>query len=153
MSLALLFLFFQVVVIVVDFVVDDFVVDFVDGNGDIHGCVIFLCWCQGIWGFINMLSGEIRTNITINVKEQAGNIILEITDEGPGIPEFANERIFERFYSLPRPETGQKSSGLGLNFAREVAQLHGGSLVLENLVLENGQSGARARLKLPINSA
>ena len=54
------------------------------------------------------------------------------------------ERVFERFFSLPRPDTGQKSTGLGLNFAQEVAKLHDGELVLENR-----QPGLCARLLLP----
>lgn len=70
--------------------------------------------------------------------------IIEVSDQGPGIPDYALERIFERFYSLPRPHNARKSSGLGLTFAREVAQLHRGSLTLENR-----QPGTCARLVLP----
>lgn len=55
---------------------------------------------------------------------------IEIEDAGPGIPDYARERVFERFYSLPRPDTGKKSSGLGLCFVKEVMQLHGGSVEL-----------------------
>lgn len=73
-------------------------------------------------------------------------VVLEIEDCGPGIPDYARERVFERFYSLPRPDTGKKSTGLGLCFVKEVTQLHGGSVELSNL--ESGQ-GARAMLILP----
>ncbi|MFO1486793.1 MAG: two-component system sensor histidine kinase CreC [Verrucomicrobiaceae bacterium] len=69
--------------------------------------------------------------------------VIEIEDRGPGIPDYARERVFERFYSLPRPDTGKKSTGLGLCFVKEVAQLHGGSVELANL--ENGP-GAKAML-------
>src|SRR5690606_10943665 len=51
---------------------------------------------------------------------------IEVTDQGGGIPDYAAGRVFERFYSLPRPGTGVRSSGLGLGFVREVAALHGG---------------------------
>jgi len=54
----------------------------------------------------------------------AGEILLRIRDYGPGIPAYAQDRLFERFYSLPRPATGNKSTGLGLAFVREVMQLH-----------------------------
>jgi two-component system sensor histidine kinase CreC len=69
---------------------------------------------------------------------------LRIDDAGPGIPGFALERVFERFYSLPRPEGG-RSSGIGLGFVREVATLHGGSVTLGN----RDEGGARAELRLP----
>ncbi|MGV3662566.1 MAG: two-component system sensor histidine kinase CreC [Prosthecobacter sp.] len=59
--------------------------------------------------------------------------VLEIEDTGPGIPDYARGRVFERFYSLPRPDTGKKSSGLGLCFVKEVTQLHGGSVELSDL--------------------
>src|SRR5262249_42100323 len=70
---------------------------------------------------------------------------LCIDDEGPGIPDFARARVFEKFFSLERPETGKKSTGLGLNFAKEVADLHGGSVDVNNLP----KGGFRARLILP----
>jgi two-component system sensor histidine kinase CreC len=69
---------------------------------------------------------------------------LCIDDEGPGIPEFARHRLFEKFFSLERPDTGKKSTGLGLNFAKEVAVLHGGTVHIDNLP----ERGLRARLVL-----
>jgi two-component system sensor histidine kinase CreC len=56
-----------------------------------------------------------------------GRIELAVRDRGAGVPDYARERIFERFYSLPRPDGGSRSSGLGLGFVAEVADLHGGS--------------------------
>jgi two-component system sensor histidine kinase CreC len=70
--------------------------------------------------------------------------LVSIEDEGPGIPEFARERVFERFYSLARPDTGRKSTGLGLNLVREIAMLHHGSVQLDN----RPQGGLRAQLTL-----
>jgi two-component system sensor histidine kinase CreC len=52
--------------------------------------------------------------------------------------------VTERFYSLPRPGTDRKSTGLGLSFVLEVAQLHGGAFRVAN---EPG--GVRAELVLP----
>jgi len=68
-----------------------------------------------------------------------------IRDSGPGIPEYALPRVFERFFSLPRPDTGKKSSGLGLAFVREVASLHHGTVTLEN----RADGGAVATFILP----
>jgi two-component system sensor histidine kinase CreC len=53
--------------------------------------------------------------------------------------------VFEKFFSLERPDTGRKSTGLGLNFVSEVASLHGGSVEVSNLP----EGGLRARLTLP----
>jgi two-component system sensor histidine kinase CreC len=63
----------------------------------------------------------------------------------PGIPGYAAERLFERFYSLPRPG-GSKSTGLGLPFVREVAALHGGTVSVRNAA----HGGCRAELRLPL---
>ncbi len=70
---------------------------------------------------------------------------IAITDHGPGIPDYAMERIFERFYSLARPG-GAKSTGLGLPFVREVALLHGGAVTVANLA----DGGVCARLYLQL---
>lgn len=77
--------------------------------------------------------------------DEAG-LLLEVTDRGAGIPDYATARVFERFYSLPRPRSGARSSGLGLGFVREVAALHGGSADLRNR--EGG--GAVASVRLPL---
>jgi len=82
--------------------------------------------------------------ITLDLHPQDNHAFIDITDQGPGVPDYVGERVFERFFSLPRPDTGQKSTGLGLNFAREVAELHDGKLVLENR-----NPGILARLILP----
>jgi two-component system sensor histidine kinase CreC len=83
--------------------------------------------------------------IRISSRLEANVLELSIQDEGPGIPSYATSRIFEKFFSLPRPDTGKKSTGLGLNFAHEVAALHQGSVRVENLE----QGGLLARLRLP----
>ncbi|MEX1168204.1 MAG: two-component system sensor histidine kinase CreC, partial [Hydrogenophaga sp.] len=69
-----------------------------------------------------------------------------IRDEGPGIPDYARERIFERFYSLPRGEGLEKSSGLGLCLVNEVSELHGGRVSVANAT---DPSGCLARWWLP----
>jgi two-component system, OmpR family, sensor histidine kinase CreC len=71
-------------------------------------------------------------------------VTVTVQDEGPGIPAYALERVFDRFYSLPRPHTGRKSTGLGLNFVREVAQLHGGQISIEC-----PGTGTTAHLRIP----
>jgi two-component system, OmpR family, sensor histidine kinase CreC len=82
-------------------------------------------------------------NITIS-GDATALVTICVQDEGPGIPAYALDRIFDRFYSLPRPHSGRKSTGLGLNFVREVAQLHGGQVGIE---CPGG--GTVARLRIP----
>jgi two-component system sensor histidine kinase CreC len=71
-------------------------------------------------------------------------IEVAVRDHGPGIPDYADERVFEKFYSLARPGTLRKSTGLGLPFVREIAALHGGRVTLRNAE----GSGALAVLSL-----
>ncbi len=84
--------------------------------------------------------------ITLALETTSGQHTLIVRDQGPGIPDYALPRVFERFYSLARPGTQRKSTGLGLPFVREVALLHGGEVVLVNLA----QGGVEARLALPV---
>jgi len=86
------------------------------------------------------------TAIELTASESEGNVRFVITDRGPGIPDYATARVFERFYSLSRPRSGERSSGLGLPFVREVASLHQGQALLRN----RDGGGAIAELSLPI---
>jgi len=83
--------------------------------------------------------------VTLRTKSEKGRMLFTVEDNGPGIPDFALSRVFERFYSLPRPGTGKKSTGLGLALVREIAHLHGGDVTL----LNRPEGGARAILWIP----
>jgi two-component system sensor histidine kinase CreC len=85
------------------------------------------------------------TALEVTAHEQHGFVEIRVCDRGPGIPDYARDRVFERFYSLPRPDGGHRSSGLGLCFVAQVADLHGGSATLEN----RPEGGACATLRLP----
>ncbi len=87
---------------------------------------------------------DIELRAVRDVRDAQG-ICIEVRDRGPGVPEFARERVFERFYSLPRPDGGSRSSGLGLPFVAQVAALHGGHAEL--LAREGGGSVARIVLR------
>ena len=86
-----------------------------------------------------------RIALRISSTEDAVQLLIE--DSGVGIPDYALEQIFDRFYSLPRPGAERKSSGLGLCFVREAVALHGGRLVVAN---RRGTNGVRAELVLPL---
>ena len=83
--------------------------------------------------------------IVVSLRVEGGDAVLAVRDQGPGVPEFALPKVFDRFYSLARPD-GQRSSGLGLCFVREVASLHQGTATLAN----DPAGGAIATLRLPL---
>ena len=72
------------------------------------------------------------STIALNADKNDEHTIITLTDQGSGIPDYALDRIFDRFYSLSRPSSSQRSSGLGLAFAKEIIDLHHGSITLEN---------------------
>ena len=90
---------------------------------------------------------EPQSEIMVRLFSIGREVTLTITNQGEPIPEYALERIFERFYSLPRPDSGRKSTGLGLSFVSEVAELHGGHVQLSNI----DDSAVQAELVMAIN--
>lgn len=86
-----------------------------------------------------------NSQIVINADFIDGKAHITVRDFGSGVPDYALAKIFEKFYSLRRPDSDRKSSGLGLAFVREIAQLHGGQAYLEN----HPDGGAVASLVLP----
>ncbi len=85
--------------------------------------------------------GELR----LRVQAVDGQLEWSVRDQGPGLPDYARERIFERFYSLPRGEAMDKGSGLGLCLVQQVNELHGGQLWVDNV---QPPPGCEARWRL-----
>ena len=83
--------------------------------------------------------------VTIEVIGRTRSCDVIVRDAGPGIPQFAEGKVFEKFYSLARPATKKKSTGLGLSFVKEIAELHRGRVTLKN----GAGGGAVATLSLP----
>lgn len=82
--------------------------------------------------------------VTVAVMVAEGRASVVVEDNGPGVPDYALSRVGERFYSLPRPDTGRKSTGLGLSIVGEIARLHGGKFRLTN----RADGGARAEFSV-----
>jgi len=77
--------------------------------------------------------------------ERVGNRVeIRLFNQAEPIPDYALPRLSERFYSLPRPDSGRKSTGLGLNFVEEVVQLHDGEFGIGNV-----EGGVEVVLRLP----
>ncbi|KTT23433.1 histidine kinase [Pseudacidovorax intermedius] len=84
--------------------------------------------------------------VRLSLRLQGRRGVIAVRDQGPGIPAYAQAQVFQKFYSLARPHSQKKSTGLGLAFVREIAALHGGAIALGNA--EGG--GALATLILPL---
>lgn len=96
---------------------------------------------------LNLLDNAIEfapegSRIEISLQTTDEQAEISIRDHGAGAPDYALPQIFDRFYSLPRPATGRKSTGLGLALVREVARLHGGEASFEN----HPEGGGLARI-------
>jgi two-component system sensor histidine kinase TctE len=95
-----------------------------------------------------VLVGELAANLVDNATRYGAHTVrvstrhwghkslLEITDDGPGIPENERSRIFERFYRIDNEST--EGSGLGLAIVHEIAQRHGASVEVTDGPEKNG---------------
>ena len=86
-----------------------------------------------------------KISIICGIKKKEAQLIIE--DEGPGFNEKNIDKIFNRFYSN-RPEKFGEHSGLGLNIVKNIAELHGGSVLASNQF--GNKKGARIEVLLPI---
>ena len=69
------------------------------------------------------------SEITVNLEQNAGHAVLEVADNGPGIPASERENVVRRLYRLDRSRH-TPGNGLGLSLVEGVVKLHGGSLTL-----------------------
>lgn len=70
------------------------------------------------------------SEVTVRIRSENGDAILEVIDNGSGIPEAELERVFDAFYRLPN--NTQVGSGLGLAIARGIAEQFKGTVTLRN---------------------
>lgn len=91
--------------------------------------------------------GTVR--VGLSVKGNQAEILVD--DDGPGIPDHALDRIFERFYT-DRPDHGfGQNSGLGLAISKQIVEAHGGTIRAENRVdSQQNRLGARFIVTLPL---
>jgi signal transduction histidine kinase len=97
----------------------------------------------------NLVTNAIRygKRAIVTVEDLGGEVVIRIRDAGPGIPADELEKVFEPYYRLEtaRSQDGG-GTGLGLSIARNIAELHGGTLILQN----HPAGGLEAILTLPI---
>ena len=69
--------------------------------------------------------------VTVTVRRDGGDALLEVSDTGPGIPAADLERIFDRFYRAD-PARSRSGTGLGLALARSIVRVHGGTIRVDS---------------------
>jgi signal transduction histidine kinase len=114
----------------------------IDGNADeLHRMVL------------NLLDNAVRhtpagARIDLRLRPEGGQAVLEVADDGPGIPPHLREQIFDRFVrgDGPADTAVGAGSGLGLAIVRAVATSHGGTVE----VVESDAGGALFRIRLPM---
>jgi len=102
-----------------------------------------------VWVVVNLLSNSIRYSsqkgkITIEAKEENMFVIISVKDEGPGISEEEQKRIFEKYVKSKTDPA--KGTGLGLAIAKEFVEVQGGIIGVESIP----GSGSKFYFSLPI---
>jgi two-component system sensor histidine kinase KdpD len=97
---------------------------------------------------LNLLDNALKytppgSPISIQARVDDGTVLVEVADEGPGLPPGAEERVFEKFY---RGGHGQRGFGLGLPICKAIVTAHGGRIWAEN----RAPRGAAFRFALPL---
>ena len=88
----------------------------------------------------------LRLPIEMDAEYQDGQLLISVSDRGPGVPTESADRIFEKFYRGDDHKTG--GLGLGLSIARGFVEAHGGKLTAEN----RDGGGARFTISLPVRA-
>ncbi|MEI9996707.1 MAG: sensor histidine kinase KdpD [Rhizomicrobium sp.] len=86
------------------------------------------------------------TAVRISARPDKGRILLQVADEGPGLPGDARERIFDKFYRVHAGDSQRAGTGLGLAIARGFVEAMGGTITAGN---RDGGSGAIFTIALP----
>jgi len=89
------------------------------------------------------------TSVTVRVRRSGHDALVEVADDGPGIPPSLRDNIFDRFVRGDGDRSGGAGSGLGLSIVRAVAESHGGRVELAS----NEPTGAKFTVRLPLSAA
>jgi heavy metal sensor kinase len=88
--------------------------------------------------------------IAIRITESANSAFIDVADDGPGIPDELQPRIFDRFYRVDESRSRENGgTGLGLSIAKWAVEVNGGRLTL----VQTSSPGSTFRIILPLASA
>jgi signal transduction histidine kinase len=101
---------------------------------------------------VNLIDNAVKYSkpgeeVLVEAQSSNGRVVIDVSDQGPGIPPQHQKLIFEKFGRVHTGETAKPGTGLGLFIARSIAQAHGGSLAVRS---HPEQSGATFTLSLPL---
>ena len=100
--------------------------------------------------FINLLDNAVKycpggSEVQVRLQTDGEGIVIEVADDGPGIPPEDLPRIFDKMYRVEKEGTrAVKGSGLGLSIVKRIVELHGGQIVVESV------EGTTFRVRLPL---
>lgn len=102
--------------------------------------------------FLNLLSNAYKYNrylgtISLTAKMESGNVVIEVSDTGRGIPKEDIPHLFNKFYRVPGTEKLASGTGLGLSIAKRIVDAHGGIIIVTS---ELGQ-GTTFTVSFPAN--
>jgi signal transduction histidine kinase len=98
----------------------------------------------------NLLSNAVRFSppgspISLSLSKETGSWIIDVADEGPGIPEDERSQLFHKFYRSSTNTPSQQGAGLGLFIVSQMAKHLGGSIAYR----DRSPRGAVFSLRLP----
>ena len=88
---------------------------------------------------------------TVHARQEGADVVLSVTDEGPGVKQGELERIFEKFYRGGRPDGRKAGTGLGLSISRRLVEAMGGTIVAQSPAVR--RRGTRFVVRLPAAQA
>jgi two-component system sensor histidine kinase ChvG len=101
--------------------------------------------------FENLLANAVSfsppcATVVVTARQEGASVVVDVEDEGPGIPPEHRERIFDRFFTSRPAGNGEPHDGLGLAIVRALVEGYGGSVAAS----EKPGGGARLTVRLPV---